>query len=129
MQVKIRPMNWEKKASNGIPKDASDIMEYFNRALDKKAYPYVPRFSKITPEEIMNFWYPSRKQNINFVAESANKIIGAGTITIDSSSNKYSKDSKRASNEYALTIDPDYIQKGVGTLITKAIIKEAKKRV
>ena len=123
----IRESNLEVLTREGIPKDFADKMKIFNRALKTNAYPYVPRKSEITINEIKNLWIPSAKNNIDIVAELNGKIIGSGTVLMGND-NAYSQESKRESGEYAITIDPQYFDKGIGTKITKRIIEKATKR-
>jgi len=123
----IRESNLEVLASEGIPKDFVDKMEYFNKALKENVYPYVPRKSEITFDEIKNLWMPSAKNNIDIVAELNGKIVGSGTVLMGND-NAYSQESKRELGEYAITIDPQYFGKGIRTEITKRIIEEATKR-
>lgn len=123
----IRKSNLEVLTTDGIPKDFADKMEIFNKALKKNAYPFVPRKSIITINEIKNLWVPSAHRNIDIVAELNEKVIGSGTVLMGND-NAYSKESKRESGEYAITIDSKYFDKGIGTKITKKIIEEAKKR-
>lgn len=123
----IRESNLEVLTPEGIPKDFADKMEIFNRALKENAYPYVPRKSEITINEIKNLWMPSAKDNIDIVAELNGKVIGSGTVLMGND-NAYSQESKRELREYAITIDLQYFDKGAGTKITKRIIEEAIKR-
>ena len=128
MKIKIRLMNWENMNKQGIPHDAINVMKFFNLGLKKDAYPYVPRKSKITSDEIKKNWIPGRNRNISIIAEIKGKIVGSGTVLIDKNSNKYSKESRREPNEYAITIHPDNFDRGIGTKITKKELEEVKKR-
>jgi hypothetical protein len=102
-------------------------MEYFNNALKENKYPFIPRKTPITIEEIKHLWMPSTIRNIDIVAEAEGKVIGSGTILMGND-NQYSLDSKRESGEYSITIHQDFINKGIETAITKEMINEAKKR-
>ena len=123
----VRESNLKVLTTEGIPKDFADKMEIFNRALKENAYPYVPRRREITINEITNLWVPSAKNNIDIVAELNGKVIGSGTVLMGND-NAYSQESKRELGEYAITIDPQYFDKGIGTKITKIIIEKATKR-
>lgn len=126
--LKIRLFDWSNLNKEGIPRDALQTMEFFNKAMSKNKYPYVPRKSKITIEEIKNQWIPFSKENITVIAEIESKIVGSGTILINKKSNKYSLELKRAGNEYSITLDPDFFGKEIGGEITKKIIEIAKQK-
>lgn len=128
MDAKIRPFNWERRDSNGIPYDAKDIIDYFNTALKQRSYHYVPRKIQITPEEISNLWIPGKDKNIAIVADIEGKVVGAGNVLFCNNSNQYSKDYKRDLGEYTITINPEFIGQGIGTEITREIIKELEKK-
>lgn len=124
MKFLIRPMNWNDIKSNGIPRDAFGVMQYFNEAISKNLYPFIPRKKKITFEEILNLWAPSKDKNISIVAQRLDgKIVGCGTILIQGNDNQYSKDSSRETGEYTLTIDPTYFDYNLEEIITKNIIE------
>jgi hypothetical protein len=39
----VRKIDWKRKDERGIPLDCIDIMNYFNYALERELYPFVPR--------------------------------------------------------------------------------------
>jgi len=127
MKIRIRKPNLKILTSEGIPKDFAEKMAFFNNALKENAYLYVPRKIPITINEIKNLWVPSAKRNIDFVAEVSGKIVGSGTVLMGND-NRYSEKSKREPGEYAITINTKYLDKGIGTKITRNIIQEAKER-
>ncbi len=128
MDYIIRFMNWGNKNEKGIPRDAEDVMRYFNYALDKGGYPYVPRKTRITEEEIIKLWLAGKDTNISIVAEFDGEIVGSGTALFDPKSNIYSLESERSLGEYAITVNPTSQNRGIGTEITKRIIEECRSR-
>lgn len=120
MEIEIRIPNWNDLNERGIPKDSEDIMNYFNKALEKSLFPLVPRRNKITEEEIKNIWVSGKDKDITIIAYSKNleRVVGSGTLFI----------TDKDHTNYGITIDPEFFSKGIGTEITKKIIKEAIKR-
>jgi len=114
----VRQIEWDRTDDRGIPRDCIDIMKYFNKALERGAYPLVPRTEPITEEEIINRWIPSIDATITYIAvdNDSQKVICAGTLFIDP---------KNKIGELSITKDPDYSVRGVGTDVTKAIIEDA----
>ena len=117
----IRKVEWDKRNDAGVPIDCIEMMNYFNRALERGAYPLVPRTEPITKEEIVNRWVPRIDKTITYIAEdnSSQKIICGGTLFLDLE-NKI--------GELSITKDVDYSVHGVGTDVTKAVIDEALSR-
>jgi len=128
MAIRIRGPDWNKLNEKGIPDDSEQVMEFFNKGIDKKAYPYIPRKTKITEKEIKELWMPSKDKNITYLAEIDGKIRGSGTVFLEQKSNQYSVESKREVGEYALSIEPDFLNKGLELKITEKIIETVKKR-
>lgn len=116
----IRPTDWEILNKDGLPLDCVDVMKFFNEGLDKNHWLYVPRQHKITEDEIRDLWIPGKDKGINYLASCiyVHMIMGSGTAFIDSDNIA----------ELSLIV-PKHSQKiGVGTAITKAIIKESSSR-
>ena len=129
MDFQIRPMNWEDAEIGGIPKDAQQVMDFFNKGLDVGSYSFIPRKIKITKEEILNLWMPHKENNITYVAIINDMVIGSGTVLVNSKGNQYSLESGRNdNNEYSITIDPDYFDRDIELKITKAILKKIKSK-
>ena len=119
MNYKIREINWNQKNKDGIPYDCIDVMNYFNRDLKKGKYPYVPRKNNlITRNEIKNKWIPNKNRNITYVAEDLklNKIIASATISLIQN---------KKEGILQITKDSNYKIKGIGTELTKKMIKIA----
>ncbi len=127
MELTIRSLNWTNTDEDGIPKDALQIMNYFNKAIKEGAYPFVPRKTRITKEEIKKLWLPTKDRNISIVGELEGRIVGSGTVLMGND-NAYSEKSKGEPGEYSITLDPDFLDRGIGTKITRRILKEAKER-
>ncbi len=120
MNYKIRKFNWKKLNPEGLPKDAAGTMKFFNAALEKKLYPFIPSDSAITKEVIFQKWMPYSDQNIGYVAEDKDEgIVGAGILFV------LDKDS----SEFQIALHPEFIGLGIGTDITKSVIDESKTRM
>ena len=119
MEIKVREPNTEDLTSDGIPRDAKDIMQYFNKALESKTLPWIPRTNPITIEEIKELWVPSYETNINIVAELKGKVVGSATVFYNPSSSSSDHSEERGMGNIGATIDPsqDY------QLITKELAK------
>ena len=112
--------------SEDIPEDFSQVMEYFNRDLAKRKFPYIPRKKKITAEEIRGLWLPSLSRNICFIAENVNlkQVVGSATVLYDVDSNDYEHSSLRKPGELALTVDSGHDYLRVGSKLLGAIIRD-----
>lgn len=106
-------------------KDASDIMRYFNKGLKEKRYEFVLPFrsSKITRKEIEEKWIPSHRRGdtITVVAELDKEVVGAGTLSRPTSRVETGWD-------YRVTVSPDHLGQGIGTLITQHIVRLARRK-
>lgn len=122
----IRKSKLEPLTEEGIPKDFSDKMEYFNRGLNQNTYPFIPRKNLITLDEIKTLWIPSAKDNLDIVAELNEKVIGSGTVFYKVNSTAYSQAGNRTPGEIALTIDSNFSHEEIGMQIIKKIIEELK---
>jgi len=127
MEIIIRKPSLEPKV-DGIPKDFHDIMKYFNEAIQNGLYTYLPRKYPITKEEILNLWIPNLKENISFVAELNNKIVGSATVFFNPDSNKYGKEAERQSGEIGLTVNPNQDYKKIAKLLIAKIIETLKSK-
>jgi|GEM_PF-3570714 len=121
MKVIIRKISWENPNSRGIPRDCADIMDYFNRAIDSSSYPLIPRYNKITINEIKNIWISGKDKDITYVAydPELDKVIGSATLFV--------KKEKKL-GELNVTVDPNYFNKKAGAELVRAILEEAKKQ-
>ena len=77
MKLIIRKPNLENLTSERIPKDFSDVKDYFNKALEDNSLPWIPRKTPITNKEIIEKWVPSLKTNISLIAELGGKVVGS----------------------------------------------------
>lgn len=103
----------------GLPKDAVGTAGFFNSALEKKLYPFIPINSIITREVILKDWLPYADRSIGYVAETTNgKIIGAGILFVD----------ERNIGEFQIALDIRHTSSGIGTKITKSVINESKRK-
>ena len=102
--------------------DEIGIMNFFNDAVEKRNFPFVPRRSRITEEELQE-WIKAwkRRDALTIVAESENIVIGAGTLR----THKF--EGNRHVLEFSITIDPKYQGKGIGFTMLIEAIKLARK--
>jgi len=121
--IQIRKPNLD-NLQDGVPKDFLDVMEYFNQGLAEGSYLYIPRKNPITTKEIRTLWLPSIKNNICFVAELDEKVIGSANCFFDVASSAYAQAKERKPGEIALTVAPDRNHRLVGYGILSEMIKE-----
>ncbi len=114
----VKHVDWQRVNDAGVPLDFLDVMEYFNRMLEKDAYPLIPRSEPITYEEISEKWVPSANTNVTYltVDRKTRKVVCSGTLFVDSSIKE---------GELSITKDLAYEVKDVGTDVTRYIITEA----
>jgi RimJ/RimL family protein N-acetyltransferase len=110
----VRPLNWADFDAEGIPKDALDILTYFNKALSKGLFPYIPRNTPITKEQILKKWIPDKDLHITLVADVDGKVVAAATCFVNKKAN---------SVEINITKDPECHERGIGTELMKQSIK------
>jgi L-amino acid N-acyltransferase YncA len=124
MNLIVRKPNLESLTEEAIPKDFSDVMNYFNEGLKNNSYPWIPRKKPISSDEIRNLWLPSLNRNICYVAELNGRIIGCATILYDKNSSAYEHSDVRKSGELSATIDP--YEDSIFTLaeLNRALVKE-----
>lgn len=116
---KIRKFDWLNLDSDGLPKDAVNTMDFFNLALERKLYQFIPFDSVITKEVILKEWLPYAERSIGYVAETkSGKIIGTGILFVR---DKYF-------GELQIALDPINVSSGIGTKITKLLIDESQKK-
>jgi len=121
MNLRIRRPNPEDLDENGIPRDFAAVMAYFNRGLESDAFPFIPRRTPITPDEIRERWLPSLEANISYVVESDGKVVGSATVFFDTSSTDYAEAEQRQPGEIGLTVDPEQNYAEVATELIKQI--------
>ena len=128
MEINVRKPNIEKLTSKNIPKDFEEVKDYFNKALEEKSLPWIPRKTPITNKEIKEKWIPSLNKNICYVAESKGEIVGCATVFYDPNSTNYENKDKRSSGELVFTASSktNYIE--VCRKNVKKIIDELKKQ-
>ena len=124
MEIKVREPNPNKLNSEGIPQDFADVRDYFNKSLDRGAFPWIPRKTPITNEEILSGWIPSLSTNISLVAEVEGKVVGSATVFYDLSSTSYEHREQRVVGELSSTVSPDTNYKEVSRRLLEGILEE-----
>ncbi len=123
MGLIVRSLDWENLNEENIPKDCADVMNFFNDGLYRNRFPLIPRRNPITVDEIRTLWMPAKERNITIVglddSLDMHKVIGSGTLFVDES---------EKIGEYHLTINPNFIRRGMGEAITRKIISGAAER-
>jgi hypothetical protein len=120
----VRQPNTEILSADGIPQDFCDVMAYFNRGLSIGAFPYIPRKTQISLDEIRSLWVPSLDTNISFVAELGRKVVGSGTVFYDVHSSEYTESPERQVGTIGLTVNPDEVYEEVARPLMQAIVQE-----
>jgi hypothetical protein len=126
MKLKVRKPNLEKLTDEGIPKDFSDVRDYFNQALKDNSLPWIPRKTPITNQEIKEKWIPSLNQNICYVAELNGDVVGSATVFYDTKSSNYENSSKRVSGESVSTTSPKVNYVETEKAMVEGILEELK---
>ena len=73
----IRKPNLEDLTEEGIPRDFSQVMEYFNTALTSSEYDFIPRKTPITINEIIETWLPNSDKTLSLMAEEEGQVVGS----------------------------------------------------
>ncbi len=109
-----------RKAKKG---DEVGIAENFNEGLKKGVFNYTGSNKKRTKKDLEK-WKDSfnKETSIIFVAEINNKIVGSVFFL----AKEKGRTRHRLSGGWS--VHPDYQRRGIGTLLLKTAVKEAKKR-
>ncbi len=111
----------------GIPRDFAQVKNYFNKALEERTLPWIPRKTPITDGEITKLWAPSLETNITLVAELDGEVVGQGTVFYDTDSTYYEHADKRVPGNMGITAKPELHQKVMKPLMT-GFIEELRKQ-
>lgn len=100
--------------------DFLDVMKFINDGIEKKLFPFMPRRTLITEEEIDYYWIPSLNDNITYHAKEK-KVIGSATIFQKTLTTGYEDSAHRSVGALGLVVNPSYGQEVVQKLIATLV--------
>lgn len=82
-----------------------EVMSFVNFCISNKLYPFIPRKTLVTENEIDSLWIPSIPQNTTFHAVYDNKIVGSATVFGNINSTAYKHAEKRDRYPLGMMVD------------------------
>lgn len=100
-----------------------EVMGFINRGIHTNAFPYMPRRTPVSLDEIENIWIPSNQ--LTYHAIELGHVVGSVTVFSDPHQTAYEHKSQRKPNALGLVIDPAVPEKGpvVHALLERLIRK------
>ena len=100
------------------------VMDFMNNGIENDLFPYMPRRTLVTEDEIDSLWIPSIPKNTTYHLFSGDyRLVGSATIFGDVLSNSYEHNSSREPSALGLVIDPtfDSVQRATRLVLEKII--------
>ena len=88
--------------------DFTTVQYFMNFGIKNGLFPYMPRRTPITEEEIDSVWIPSIPKNTTYHVVASGLIIASATVFGDVKSTYYRYASSREPYALAMVVDPTY---------------------
>lgn len=84
------------------------VKDFVNYGIKNNLYPYIPRRTLVTDDEIDTLWLANFDKNMTYHASYAGQIVGSATIFGDPNSSAYKCSYKRKPSALGMMVDESF---------------------